>query len=81
MNNSFKTNFDKLFPKGINFTRKLYVAAYNIYGWYWLYKLIFVLDSDWESYLIWFFAMSGQLFFTLDNRDKLGIKDYMKNID
>jgi len=64
----------------INGLLQFYVAAYNIYGWYWIYKLIFVLNSGWEGYAIWFFAMAGQLFFILDNRGKLKIK-YMKSVD
>jgi hypothetical protein len=78
---TFKNNFNKLMPKGISFVRKLYVGLYNIYGFYWLYKIIFVLHGDWESYVIWFFAMAGQMFFTLDNREKLGISNYFKNVD
>ncbi|MCH2229812.1 MAG: hypothetical protein MK105_05660 [Crocinitomicaceae bacterium] len=78
---TFTDTYNKLLPKGVNFVRKLYVGAYNIYGFYWLYKIIFVLDQNWENYVVWFFAMAGQLFFTLDNKEKLGIKDYMKNVD
>lgn len=77
--NDFKNNYNKILPKVINGLLQLYVAAYNIYGWYWLYKLIFVVNSDWEGYAIWFFAMTGQLFFILDNRGKLKIK-YMKSV-
>lgn len=61
--------------------RKLYVAAYNIYGFYWLYKIIWVLEFDWENLWLWFFAMGGLYFFILGNRDKLGIPDYHKGID
>jgi hypothetical protein len=87
MDDSFKENYNRIFSllmkKIVKFILKFYVAAYNIYGWYWLYKIIVdpKLQWDWENYAIWFFAMAGQMFFILDNRVKIGIPKYMKDID
>jgi hypothetical protein len=60
-----------------NFLRKYYIYAYNIYGWYWLYKIFADsgLRCDWESYLLWVFAMLAQLFFEVD------VRNTDKNVD
>lgn len=62
-------------------SRKLYIAAYNVYGWYWLYKIVFVLDFNWENYVIWTLAMFGQYYFAVDNQKKLGLPDIYKETD
>ncbi|ASS50176.1 MAG: hypothetical protein A3D31_11445 [Candidatus Fluviicola riflensis] len=57
--------------KVTNYARRYYIYAYNLYGWYWLYKIIVdpKLQCDWENYLIWLFAMLAQLFFEVDVRN------------
>lgn len=50
--------------------KRLYVLAFNIYAWYWLYREIFIRNStDFESYLLWAFTTTGMYFFVLDNND------------
>ena len=50
--------------------RRIYVIAFNLYAWYWLYKLIFVIKStNFEDYLIYFFTTVGVLFFVFDGKD------------
>jgi hypothetical protein len=29
--------------------RIIYTYAFNLYAWYWLYKIIWVLPFDWEN--------------------------------
>jgi len=79
----YKETYISLLSKTMNFIRKFYIIAYNIYGWYWLYKIITdpKLKCDWENYALWFFAMTAQLFFVMDvrkaNRD-IDMREYMK---
>jgi hypothetical protein len=47
--------------------RVIYIFAFNIYSWYWLYKLIFINKSTLEDYLNWFFVVAGMHFFVLDS--------------
>ena len=50
--------------------RRIYVIAFNLYAWYWLYKLIFIIKStNFEDYLIYFFTTVGVLFFVFDGKD------------
>ncbi len=59
----------------VKWTRRIYVIAFNIYCWYWLYRLIFLWKStNFEDYLLWFFASAGMYFFILDGKD-LWLKD------
>jgi hypothetical protein len=57
--------------KIINIIRKYYIYAYNLYGSYWLYKIITDPETqcDWEAYVLWGFAMLAQLFFEVDVRN------------
>lgn len=68
-----KTNLDesiKIKKFILLWLRRIYVIAFNIYAWYWLVKLIFILDStNFEDYLIWFFTTVGVLFFVFDGND------------
>ena len=48
------------------FIRIIYVLAFNVYSWYWLYKIIYVNISTWVDYLIWFFVVAGVHFFVID---------------
>lgn len=47
--------------------RVFYILAFNLYSWYWLYKIIFINSSVWEDYLNWFFVVAGMHFFVLDS--------------
>lgn len=50
--------------------KRIYVIAFNIYVWYWLYREIFINESsEFEPYLLWFFTVAGMHFFVLDNQD------------
>lgn len=46
--------------------RVIYVLAFNLYSWYWLYKIIWVNKSTWEDWLNWFFVTCGVHFFVID---------------
>jgi hypothetical protein len=49
--------------------RVFYTYAFNIYAWYWAYKLMFKMDSSWEEWTTWAFACTGMWFFVLDSGD------------
>lgn len=67
---SYLENFKKAEPKVILAFKRLYVLAFNVYAWYWLYREIFIRNStDFESYLLWAFTTTGMYFFVLDNND------------
>jgi len=53
----------------VKWVKRIYVIAFNIYVWIWLYRLIFIRESDFEDYLLWFFATAGMYFFVLDGKD------------
>jgi len=53
----------------VKWLKRIYVLAFNIYSWVWLYRLIFVNDSCFEDYLLWFFTTAGMYFFVLDGKD------------
>lgn len=78
-NEAYISNLSKM----MNFIRKFYILAYNIYGWYWLYKIIADPKDqyNWEAYALWFFAMTAQLFFIMDvrkaNKD-IDMREYLK---
>ncbi len=55
----------------VKFIRRIYIIAFNIYAWFWLYRLIFIRESSFEDYLLWFFATAGMYFFVLDGKDIL----------
>lgn len=46
--------------------RVIYVLAFNVYSWYWLYKIIWVNQSTWEDWANWFFVTCGVHFFVID---------------
>jgi hypothetical protein len=55
--------------------RIIYIIAFNVYSWYWIYKLIAIKpDSCWEDYLNWFFVTAGMHFFVI-NYQKILEKD------
>lgn len=53
---------------------------FDIYTWYWLYKLIWIEDlsffegNNWEEYFWWFLATGAQFFFYHSNKDKSLLK-------
>lgn len=58
------------FPEKYNTPlRVFYNYAFNLYAWYWLYKLLFVLPFDWENIANWIFACCGMWFFVIDSGD------------
>ena len=60
----------KITKKIVKVTRRIYVIAFNIYAWFWLIRLIFIKNStNFEDYLLWFFATTGMYFFVLDGKD------------
>jgi len=70
MDSEYKTNYNRIKPIIILWFKRLYVIAFNIYAWYWLYRQIFVRHStDFEEYLLWFFLTAGMYYFVLDNHD------------
>jgi hypothetical protein len=70
-NDTFQEEFIKTKLSITKVLRKVYVFAFNIYAWFWLYRLIFIKDdSSLEDYLLWFFACVGMWFFVLDGPDK-----------
>ena len=46
-----------------------YTYAFNIYAWYWLVKIIWLIPFDWENLLSWIMACIGMWFFVLDSDD------------
>lgn len=60
--------------------RIIYILSFNIYSWYWLYKIIFINKSNWEDYLNWFFVVVGVHFFAKDHK-KFWSKDVKKISD
>ncbi|GAA5044228.1 hypothetical protein GCM10011506_48040 [Marivirga lumbricoides] len=74
MKKDFKEEYDKAYKKVKSilnlFVKRMYVIAFNIYTWYWLYREIFVREStNFESYLLWFFTTVGMYYFVLENQD------------
>jgi hypothetical protein len=59
-------NTESINYKTIMLFRIIYILAFNIYSWYWLYKIILVNVSTWEDYLNWFFVTCGVHFFVID---------------
>lgn len=63
----FKKVFHKVMEIAAKIVRQIYVVAFNIYAWVWLYRLIFVKNNtSFEDFLLWFFACVGMWFFVLD---------------
>ncbi len=46
--------------------RVIYVLTFNVYSWYWLYKIIWVNQSTWEDWVNWFLVIGGVHFFVID---------------
>jgi hypothetical protein len=60
--------------------RLIYTYAFNLYAWYLLYKIIWVLPFDWENIIAWVFGCFGMWFFVLDSNDKKYRKEMSKTI-
>lgn len=66
----FKNEYDKVKPKVILIFKRIYVLAFNIYAWYWLYRQIFIKHSTcFEDYLLWFFTTFGMYVFILEHQE------------
>jgi hypothetical protein len=71
-NSEFKIQQKKLKPKVVLLIKRLYVIAFNIYAWFWLYREIFIREStNFEDYLLWVFTTAGMYYFVLDSNDIL----------
>jgi hypothetical protein len=69
-NFNFKIYHQKTREKVSLWFRRLYVAGFNIYAWFWLYREIFIRHStNFEDYLLWFFTIAGVYYFVLDSKD------------
>ncbi len=73
----FKETNNKTKSFVIMLIKRLYVIAFNIYAWYWLYREIFIREStNYEEYLLWFLTTAGMYFFVLENSDlKISFKN------
>ena len=40
----FRDEYNKVKPKVILIFKRIYVLAFNIYAWYWLYRQIFIIE-------------------------------------
>ncbi|MHA7843816.1 MAG: hypothetical protein ACX93I_10885 [Winogradskyella sp.] len=70
MNTEFDEKYNEVKPKIDLWVKRIYIIAFNIYAWYWLYREIFVRHTtDFETYLLWFFTTVGMYYFVLDNQD------------
>ncbi len=57
-------------PKVILYFKRLYVLAFNVYAWFWLYREIIVRrSSNFEDYLLWFFTTFGMYVFVLEHQE------------
>lgn len=58
--------------------KRVHIILFNIYSWYWLYKLCFIEQlpfiEGWESYYWWFLVTSSQLFFYKTNKKEVLFK-------
>lgn len=70
MKNNFLETTNQFKPKLILWIKRIYVLAFNLYAWFWLFRHIFVRHStNFEDYLLWFFATVGMYYFVLENMD------------
>ncbi len=70
MKNEFKQKQEIIKPKIDLILKRLYVIAFNIYAWFWLFREIFIRQStNFEDYLLWFFTTVGMYFFVLENNN------------
>lgn len=66
----FHREQERIKPKIILLVKRVYVVAFNIYAWFWLIREAFVRQTtDFEPYLLWFFATAGMYYFVLENQD------------
>jgi hypothetical protein len=69
-NRSFREIQAGVKPKVILGFKRIYVLAFNIYAWYWLYREIIIRGSTaWEEYLLWFFTTFGMYVFVLEHQE------------
>ncbi len=72
MGSDYKKEFTKVYSHLNLWVKRIYITAFNIYAWYWLYREIFERHTtEFEPYLLWFFTTVGMHFFVLDNQDSL----------
>ncbi|SEW35780.1 hypothetical protein SAMN05428988_4390 [Chitinophaga sp. YR573] len=69
MNKNFADEYKRVMIVIVLWTRRIYVVAFNVYAWYWLYRQIFIRQStDFEEYFLWAFTTFGMYFFVLDSK-------------
>lgn len=60
--------------------KRIFIILFNLYTWYWIYKLIFIEqlafleDDNWEKYYWWFLVTGSQYFFFKSNEDEVLFK-------
>ena len=59
---------------------RLYIVAFNVYSFYWLYKIVFLPEYGWEEFLLWFFACVAVNRFYRENKDRILIKPPSRSI-
>lgn len=70
MNRKFQDEYSKNKKVIDLWFKRLYVIAFNMYAWYWLYRQIFIRHStNFEDYLLWFFTTAGMYYFVLDSKN------------
>jgi hypothetical protein len=74
MNKKFSDIQTKIEGKVNLYFERVYVLSFNIYAFYWLYKIVFLDGYNWEDYLTWFFACMSMNIFFRENKDRLLIK-------
>lgn len=66
--------------KIITWLKRIFIIMFNIYSWYWLYKLIWIEQlpffegGNWERYYWWFLVTGSQFFFYKANEKEVLIK-------
>ncbi len=67
---NFIDEYDKVKQKVILIFKRIYVLAFNIYAWYWLFRQISIRHSTcFEDYLLWFFMTFGVYIFILEHQE------------
>lgn len=69
-NKEYNKQYNLIKPIMILWLKRIYIIAFNIYAWYWLYREIFVRQTvEFEPYLLWFFTVTGMYYFVLENQN------------
>ena len=74
MSENFEQIKVKIESKVNLYFERFYVLSFNIYAFYWLYKIVFLPSYNWEDLLTWFFACMSMNIFFRENKNRLLIK-------